>query len=98
MRTLRLLKYLNRINLDVEIEETERFQYTFFMLSELRIWENEFYQYQIGLFESDEFEARTIAWRGQMSMDANIVIWRRTENAFAEDFRVYLNEIIDDVS
>ncbi len=33
-----------------------------------------------------------------MSMDANVVIWRRTENAFAEDFRVYLNEIIDDVS
>ena len=91
-------KIRERINSDVEIEETERFQYTFFMLSELRIWENEFYQYQIGLFESDEFEARTKAWRGQMSMDANIVIWRRTENAFAEDFRVYLNEIIDEIS
>ena len=88
----------NRINLDVEIEETERFQYTFFMQSSLRIWENEFYQYQKGLFESDEFEARTIAWRGQMSMDANVVIWRRTENAFAEDFRVYLNEIINEIS
>ena len=31
-------------------------------------------------------------------MDANVVIWRRTENAFAEDFRVYLNEIIDEIS
>ncbi len=54
----------NRINWDVEIEETEQFQHAFFMLSELRIWENEFYQYQIGLFESDEFEAKTIAWIG----------------------------------
>ena len=68
------------------------------MLSELRIWENEFYQYQIGLFKSDEFEARKAAWREQMSMDANIDIWRRTENACAENFRVYLNEIIDEIS
>ena len=82
----------------VPVEETERFQYTFFLLSELRMWENEFYQYQIGLFDSAEFEARTNAWRGQMSWAANIVIWRRTENAFAEDFRVYLNELIDEIS
>ncbi len=83
---------------NLDVADAERQQLHVFILSQLRIWENEFYQYQIGLFESDEFEARTIAWRGQMSMDANIVIWRRTENPFAEDFRVYLNEIIDEIS
>ena len=88
----------DKINLDLDVEATERFQYTLYIQSQLRMWENEFYQYQIGLFDSAEFEARTNAWRGQMSWAANIVIWRRTENAFAEDFRGYLNEIIDEIS
>ena len=62
------------------------------------MWENEFYQSQLGLVDSDEFEARTNAWRRQMSVAVKLGIWRRLEDAFAPDFRFYLNEIIDKVS
>ena len=88
----------NRLNADLNTEATERFQYTYFMLSELRIWENEFYQYQLGLFGADEFTARTYAWRSQMGVDANEAVWEIVKDSFAPDFRVYLNEIIDEIS
>ena len=32
----------DKINLDLDVEATERFQYTYLMLSELRIWETNF--------------------------------------------------------
>ena len=51
------------LNSDSNIEATERFQYTLYIMSQLRMWENEFYQFKIGLFESDEFEARTVLSR-----------------------------------
>ena len=33
-----------------------------------------------------------------MSMAVNLGIWRRLKDAFAPDFRFYLNEIIDEIS
>ena len=52
-------------NLDLDVEATERFQYTLNIQSQLRMWENEFYQYQIGLFDSGEFKAKTNTHRDQ---------------------------------
>ena len=76
----------------------EDFQYSLFSLSQLRMWENEFYQYQIGLFDSDEFEARTNTWRRQI-ISANLTgIWGRAQDSFAPDFRMYLNAIINEIS
>ena len=88
----------DKINLDLDVEATERFQYTLYIQSQLRMWENEFYQYQIGLFDSDEFEARTNTWKQEMSVPANLGIWRSSENMYAPDFRIYLNELIDKIS
>ena len=76
-------------------ESPKGFQYALFIASLLRMWENEFYQYQIGLFDSDEFEARTNTWKQEMSVTANLGIWRSSENMYAPDFRIYLNELID---
>ena len=86
------------LNSDSNIEATERFQYTLYVMSQLRMWENEFYQYQIGLFESNEFEARTVLWRGQISINANAAVWELYQDSFAPDFQIYLNEIIDEIS
>ena len=74
------------------------FQYALFVASLLRMWENEFYQYQIGLFDSDEFEARTNTWKQEMSVTANLGIWRSSENMYAPDFRNYLNTMISEIS
>ena len=76
----------------------ERFQYALYVASQLRMWENEFYQYQIGLFDSDEFEARTNLWRVNINHPQKLASWRISENNYAPDFRIYLNELIDEVS
>ena len=86
------------LNSDSNIEVTERFQYTLYIMSQLRMWENEFYQYQIGLFESDEFQARTVLWRGQISVNANVAVWELYQDSFAPDFKIYLNGMIDEIS
>ena len=79
-------------------ESPKGFQYALFIASLLRMWENEFYQYQIGLFDSDEFEARTNLWRVNINHPKKLASWRISENNYAPDFRIYLNELIDEVS
>ena len=76
----------------------ERLQYTLFVLSQLRIWENEFFQYQKGLFEADEFEARTNTWKVNISITSTLNVWRNSETQFAPRFRNYLNDIINEQS
>ena len=76
----------------------ERFQYALFVLSQLRIWENEFFQYQKGLFETDEFEARTNTWKVNISIMSTLNVWRNNETQFAPRFRNYLNDIINEQS
>ena len=83
---------------NLDVADAERQQLHVFILSQLRIWENEFYQYQIGLFDSDEFEARTNTWKQEMSVTANLGIWRSSENMYAPDFRNYLNTMISEIS
>ena len=80
------------------IGSPERFQYTLYVASQLRMWENEFYQYQIGLFDSEEFEARTNLWRTQISNPTKLESWRVQERSFAPDFRNYLNEMIAQIA
>jgi len=76
----------------------EDFQYRLWIISQLRMWENEFYQFQIGLYDSDEFEPRTNVWRRQIAIPATEAVWRRTEDSFAPNFRNHLNGIIAEVS
>lgn len=76
----------------------EHFQYALFMASQQRMWENEFYQYQNGLFDSDEFRARTNLWRRSISFEANLRAWRQAEDSYSPDFRDFLNGIISEMS
>ena len=87
-----------KLNSNLDVTETDRNQFHFYVLSQLRMWENEFYQYQIGLFDADEFEARTNTHRDQLIHKSNVAVWERTKHWFAPDFQSYLNEIIDEIS
>ena len=87
-----------KLNSNLDVTETERNQFHFYVFSQLRMWENEFYQYQMGLFDAEEFDARRIAWGRVMSFDASVERWKIAEETFDPDFRVYLNAIIDEVS
>ena len=62
------------------------------------MWKNEFYQYQIDLFDLDEFEARTNIWKQEMSVTANLEIRRNSENMYVPDFRNYLTAMIFEMS
>ncbi|MBL6747097.1 MAG: hypothetical protein ISP88_14435 [Pseudomonadales bacterium] len=83
---------------NLDVTGAERRQLHIFILSQLRIWENEFYQYQIGLYAAEEFEARKIWWRKIIGIPANLQTWRSEEETFYPDFRIYMNELLDEIS
>ena len=83
---------------NLDVADAERQQLHVFILSQLRIWENEFYQYQIGLYAAEEFEARKIWWGKIMRRPVNLQTWRFEEETFYPDFRIYMNELLDEIS
>ena len=83
-------------NLDVRNAEWQQLQ--IFILSQLRIWENEFYQYQIGLYAAEEFEARKIWWGKIMRIPVNLQTWRVEQETFYPDFRIYMTELLGEIS
>ena len=76
------------------IGTAEAFQYRLFVISQLRIWENEFYQYQAGLFEASVFQSRVNTWREQIVNDSLFETWELRRDQFAPDFVEYLDNII----
>ena len=84
----------DRLNANLDVTETERNQLHFWILSQLRMWENEFYQYQIGLYAAEEFEARKIWWGRIMRRPVNLQTWRVEQETFYPDFRIYMNELL----
>ena len=72
----------------------ERLRYHFFVMSQLRMQENEWYQYQKGLFDQKEFDSRVNTWRTNIAVPINAIIWTNIRGDFSEDFRDYLNAIM----
>ena len=61
-----------------------------------RIWENEFYQFQSGLFEESEFEPRLTAWRaGIQNNEGTRAIWEGTYESYSPDFVELVNTLIE---
>ena len=83
---------------NLDVADAERQQLHVFILSQLRIWENEFCQYQIGLYAAEEFEARKIWWGRIMGRPVNLQTWRVEQETFYPDFRIYMNELLDEIS
>tara|TARA_Y100000588_G_scaffold184970_1_gene198849 strand:- start:366 stop:827 length:462 start_codon:yes stop_codon:yes gene_type:complete len=73
----------------------ERMQYTFFFLTQLRMWENEWYQYQQNLFDAAEFESRLELWEVSMSFQINQEVWETQRYSFAVNFRNLLDNMIN---
>ena len=88
---------VNDLRLDAELYQpgsTERIQYQFFAMSQFRMWENEWYQYKMGLFDEEEFNSRVNTWKTNINVSINQNIWKSIRNDFSEDFRVYLDNLI----
>ena len=60
--------------------------------------EKEFYQCRVGLFDSEEFEVRKIFWGRIMGRDVNLNTWSIELVTFDPDFRIYMDELLDEIS
>ena len=78
------------------IDSSERFRYVFYTLSQFRMWENEWYQFQKGLFDANEFQSRVVTWQRNMDVEAKKEIWLTQRDAWSKGFRDYLNSIIEE--
>ena len=72
----------------------ERVMIGYFLAGVWREWENSYYQYQSGLFDSSEFEPRMGRWRSQMANAATKLQWCAQREWFAPDFRVEVDGIV----
>jgi hypothetical protein len=60
----------------------------------VRIWENEWYQYQQGLFGDQEFAARQRSWGRAMNTPGAKVMWERIKAMYSEEFQNVLDDTI----
>lgn len=73
----------------------EYYRWSFYILENFRMWENEHYQYQQGLFDSSEFEPRLITWAGVLNRPMSIEWWQRTQRSFSPDFVSLMDSLIE---
>ena len=78
------------------VGSSEALQAVFWNITQLRMWENEWYQYQNGLFDETEFEPRLNLWRNSMSNPYNILVWEQARLNFSPDFRELLDNLIQE--
>ncbi|MEZ5492329.1 MAG: hypothetical protein R3F50_18760 [Gammaproteobacteria bacterium] len=82
-----------------EIEFTEPGEgaaYFLLTTSSFRIWENEFYQYQKGLFSESEFLGRENRWRNNMRNRFRQGVWCNTRSTYSEGFQEIMNSFLTD--
>jgi len=62
----------------------------------MREWENSLYQYEQGLFDASEFNARMQAWSGFVTQPGVRSFWTRRKENFSPNFRSEIERIIAD--
>lgn len=61
-----------------------------------RIWENEWYQYQQGLFTEEEFNPRLRMWASSLRQPAYPRVWQISRESFSPGFREQVDLILND--
>lgn len=65
----------------------------FLALANLRDWENEWYQYDHGLFSEKEYKGRTSLLYYIFSTPGYKEIWKRNKQTFSTGFRMYIDSL-----
>lgn len=82
--------------LELDFDSPEGHQYAWMIAGNLRLWENEWYQYQRGLFEPEEFEPRINIWRRIVNTPGIIYIWEEGQrDAFSPEFSALIDSLIE---
>lgn len=91
-----LASLMRRAEADEELTEVEAAQHFYMFTSNKRMWENIHYQYRIGLFEEEEFEAERTAWRFLINKDKSFArIWCATRRNYSPEFITELETLFD---
>ena len=85
-----------KISDGVELTREEDFMMTYLRVSEIRRWENAYYQYERGLFSESEFVAMSERWKSRIN--SSLYDGFLTENmrrTYSESFIEYLDTLIE---
>ena len=84
--------------LELKPESVEFAQYAWMIAGNFRLWENEWYQYQQGLFEPNEFQPRINIWRRMLNDTPGMRhVWEEYQGpGYAPDFRELIDSLIED--
>ncbi len=81
-------------NDDVSRAEQQVFQH--WASAALRMWENEWFQFQNGLFEEEEFVPRMQVWARLAPQPGFRTVWLSVKGWYSPDFQAQVNRVIDD--
>jgi len=81
---------------ELEPGSPEHFSFVQLVQGFTREWENTFYQYEQGLFDQAEFEARRHLWVDVMRVKGIKDHWSRSKESYSPRFRAEIDRIVAD--
>ena len=79
---------------ELDVESGERVSFLLMVNANLRIWENEWYQFQIGLFDETEFAPRLERWSRTMDSPGYRQAWQLFRGQFSPEFKTVIDSIV----
>lgn len=80
-------------------QDPEASAWFFMAQANFRTWENEWYQYQKGLFEEPEFAARSANWGSTLWQFPGLrSVWNQSRRGYSSGFRNYLDQLVTDAN
>ena len=81
---------------ELDADSTEGTAFTFMTISLFRTWENEWYQYDKGLFEAQEFIARSNNWAELLNAYPGYKsLWDDSPTNYSEGFVKFVNDKVN---
>lgn len=81
-------------SIQLDLDNPDYVTWQFLAFSNLRIWENEWYQFDKGLFEAQEYESRSQALAVILSKSGYKEIWKDNKTQYSEGFRAYVDSLL----
>ena len=89
-----LLEALAKTRAGQELTPLEHLKVRLNTAAHLRLAENSFYQYRLGYYSEEEFDAERRFWRSYYSVPLLRVFWEETKEGFSSQFQNELDSII----
>ena len=92
----------NRIRVEgdglrLDPDSPEASQYSWMIAGNFRLWENEWYQYQQGLFDHEEFEPRINIWKRMINNAPGMKkTWEAQRAAYSPEFKALIDSLVDE--